>query len=82
MIYLMVVQSIVTIAAIVAIVKSVQSARDERRELEDRLLAVCHPLAQTQVSSERNYKPGGVKYVGEEATTYQLEKRNAASSPS
>lgn len=78
MIYLMIVQALVIVAAVMAIIAVVRQGRSERENLEDRLMAICHPVAQIQVSKDRS--PGAVKYVDEEATTYQLEKMNANSS--
>lgn len=80
MIFLMVTQSIVTLAAVGAIVVVIRSSKDERSRLEDRLMAICHPVAQTQVMSERTGPTGLVNYVDEEPYSAKLEMSNANSS--
>lgn len=43
------------------------SARAERRELEDRLMAVSQPVALIQHKAHENNSPAEITYVGENA---------------
>jgi hypothetical protein len=49
--------------------KLVEKAKDERRELEDRLMAVLEPVALTHVMAARTESEGSVTYVDEEEPT-------------
>lgn len=77
MIYLVIIEAISVIAALYVILRVVEAAQDERRELEDRLLAVCHPIAMTQVASHRGETQGEVNYVDEESSTARSTYANA-----
>lgn len=55
--------------AVWALLKMEERARDERRELEDRLMAVCTPIPLMQVTGERKDVLGSVTYVDEEEAT-------------
>lgn len=75
MMYVAISEAVVILVAILAIVFLVLQAEAERQELEDRLMSICHPLAQTQVMAERTATPGDVKYIGEEPYSFQLEDK-------
>jgi hypothetical protein len=47
----------------------IRSGQEERRELEDRLMAMCHPMALTHVDAVRGDVQGSVNYVDEESYT-------------
>lgn len=55
-----------------ALLKMEERARDERRELEDRLMAICQPIPLMQVTGERTEHLGAVSYVGEEEPTARM----------
>lgn len=80
MMYVAIMEAVVILAAILAIVFLVLQAEAERQDLEDRLMAICHPLAQTQVSAERNLTKGTVTFVDEEPYSTRVEKPNAHAS--
>jgi hypothetical protein len=56
-------QSIVTAYLVKHIL---DGARDERRELEDRLMAIAQPVALIQHKATQDNTPAEVTYVGEE----------------
>lgn len=63
------VQLLVIAYGIWAMLELNQRARDERRELEDRLMAICQPIPLTQVMAGRTEPEGAVTYVDEEPDT-------------
>lgn len=65
MIYLTITAGLVIIALTVALCYILHMAREERRDLEDRLMAVTQPIALVQHHAQNNNEPGTVTYVGE-----------------
>jgi sensor histidine kinase regulating citrate/malate metabolism len=77
MIYVVIAQTVVIAACLFVIQFLVTQASTERQELEDRLMAICHPMAQTQVSAERSPVDSTVSYVGEENYSALLKDPHA-----
>lgn len=69
MIYLAISQGIIITALVCLVYCLSQDAREERRELEDRLMAICHPVPMIQVDNTRREPLGSISYVGEEPST-------------
>lgn len=70
MIYVCILEGTLIGAALFVILMVTKSAADERRELEDRLMAVFTPMALTHVDAVRAVEPeGSIRYVDEESYT-------------
>lgn len=67
MIYLAVGQLLVMTMLIGLLLYVARSGQEEREALEDRLMAICHPIALTHVDAVKNSEMAHVRYVGEEA---------------
>lgn len=52
-----------------------QRAKEERRELEDRLMAICQPIPLTQIQVSRKDDSGTVKYVDYEPQTARVKPK-------
>jgi hypothetical protein len=72
--YLMLILLLINGGAIFGLLWQTERSREERKELEDRLMAICHPVAQTQISSERSPMRGTLSYVNEEPYSAILER--------
>lgn len=64
-----VIQLLVIAYGIWAILELNSRSRDERKELEDRLMAICQPIPLTHVMATRTESQNDITYVDEEADT-------------
>lgn len=77
MIYVALIQCVLIGLLTAVLLFSLKSGQEERRELEDRLMAMCHPVALTQVDAVRGDVGGSVSYVNEEPYTARNGADNA-----
>lgn len=66
MIYIALTELLIIAGALYVIFLIVQAAQSERKDLEDRLMALTQPLALTHVEGVRERIPGSVSYMDEE----------------
>jgi hypothetical protein len=80
MTYVALIEALLVGALIAVLWYHMKCSMMERQALEDRLMAICHPVALTHVDALRDTAPGVVNYVGEEPYSAKTGLNHADSS--